>query len=589
MNVKNVFDFVTDSEKEYELPIQLTEGWDWKMKDHLRRSFLYLNSQFEDKNEDRYLRPNKNIVLPILNVQYRTEGFDVKDIEIYIDNPDEYYKSLLIKKFHHKWALTNSIDTFIDDIVESYATYGGALVKNTSEARPEVIDLKTLAFCNQTDILAYPFAIRHKYSPSQLRKANKKWGKSEHGSTIGIEDLITLSKKENDKEIEVFEVHGLMPTEWLGDSENYNEDESEDVNQVQIVSFYKKEDGQKVGVVLFRHREPEIPFKFVSRDNIEGRALGRGGVEELFDTQIWTNWNEIKITEMLNSAAKTIHFSDDPTFKSRNNLSNLENNEVLSVQEGRRIQQIDTYPRNLAVFNDSLERWNQHAQMVGAASEALMGEAPNAGTPFKLYEAQQIEGKGLHLYRRGKLAVFMDEIYRDWILPYLAKEVVKEQEFMAELSIDEMEMVVEKVVTKKSNEFIKNMVLSFQKLTPELIELNKDKTRQEYSQGGNKRFFKILKDEMKDIHLEVMTNIAGKQKNLALLTDKVVNVLRQYISTPQIRQDPEMTKLLNVILESSGLSPIMFAPKAMAPQQPQQQGVGVVNMEMPISTPNTEI
>ena len=75
---------------------------------------------------------------------------------------------------------------------------------------------------------------------------------------------------------------------------------------------------------------------------------------------------------------------------------------------------------------------------------------------------------------------------------------------------------------------------------------------------GSKKFFEILKDEMKDVNLEVMTNIAGKQKNLALMTDKLVNVLRQFIATPQIRQDPEMVKLVNIILESSGLSPIQF-------------------------------
>jgi hypothetical protein len=572
MNVKNIFDFVEESEKEYEKPIQLTDGWDWNMKDHLRRSFLYLNSQFEDKNEDRTLRPNKNIILPILNVQYRTEGFDVKDIEIYVDNADEYYKSLLIKKYHQKWALSNNIDTFIDEMVESYCTYGGVLVRNTNESRPEVIDLKNLAFCNQTDILNYPFAIRHKYSQSQLRKANKKWGNPEYGATIKIEELITLSKKDNDKEIEIFEVHGLMPTEWLGDNDNYNEEESIDVNQVQIVSFYKKEDGQKQGVILFRYREPELPFKFLSRDNIEGRALGRGGVEELFESQIWTNWNEIKITEMLNSAAKTLHFSDDPTFKSRNNLSNLENNEVLSVQEGRRIQQIDTYPRNLQVFNDSLERWNAQAQTVGSASEALLGETPNSGTPFKLYEAQQIEGKGMHKYRQGKLAVFMDEIYRDWIIPHLSREIVKEHNFMAELSIDEMEVVVDKIVTKKANEFKKKMILSLQDVDDEMVDIYNETVKQEAIKNGTKWFFKILKDEMKDIELSVMTNIAGKQKNLALLTDKVVNVLRQYIATPQIRQDPEMNKLLNIILESSGLSPIMFGPTPTQPMKPQQGG-----------------
>lgn len=570
--VKNIFDLITTEEISYSKPIIIEQGWEWNMKDHLRRSFLYLNSQFEDSNSDRYLRPNKNIVLPILNVEYRSEGFDVKDIMLYVDSAEDFYKSLLINKFHTNWALENGLDTFIDEMVESYCTYGGVLVRKTNEAKPKVINLRNLAFCNQTDILAYPLAIRHKYSASQLRKENNKWGNKSYGATVNIEELIELAKKEEKDEIQVFEIHGLMPKEWLTDIDNYDEDESVDEQQVQIVSFYKDYNNQKQGVILFRMREPELPFKFLSRDNVEGRALGRGGVEELFEAQVWTNWNEIKITEMLNSASKTLLFSDDPSFKARNNLSNVDNNEVLSLQEGRKIQQLDTYPRNLQVFNDSVERWQVQAQQLGSATEALMGEAPTAGTPFKLYEAQQIEGKGMHIYRQGKLAVFMDEIYREWILPYLAKEICLEQNFMADLSADEMEKVVDAILTKEANSFKKRMILSMQDVDEDTVNLYKDTVRNDVIKEGNSRFFKILADEMKDISLSVKTNIAGKQKNMALLTDKLVNVLRQYIATPQIRQDPEMTKLLNTILESSGLSPIMFgpAPTQSMPQMPPQ-------------------
>ena len=570
-HVNNIYDLITNGEKDFTKPIEIEDGWSWNMKEHLRRSFLYLNSQFEDNNEDRTLRPNKNIVLPILNVQHRTEGFDVKDIVLYVDNPDEYYKSLLIKKFHHKWALQQGIDTFIDEMVESYCDYGGVLVKKTTKAKPEVINLRNLAFCDQSDILSHPFGIKHEYSASQLRKANSKWDKDE------IERLIALAKEAGDTKIDVYEVHGLMPKEWLNDNEPNEIDEDEvDVPQIQVVAFYMDSEKHRQGITLFDNKEPVLPFKFLSRDNVEGRALGRGGVEELFESQVWTNWDEIKITEMLDAASKTIHFSDDPTIKTRNNLNNVDNGEIIDVQEGKTIQQIDTYPRNLQVFNDSVERWQSQAQIIGSASEGQLGESPSAGTPFKLFEAQQIEAQGMHKYRQGKLAVFMDEIYRDWILPYLGKEIVKEQSFMEELSSDEMEMVVDKVMLKKTNEFKKRMILGMQEIDEELIADFEAVVREDVIKQGNNRFFKILKDEMKDISLSVMTNIAGKQKNLALLTDKLVNVLRQYIATPQIRQDPEMTKLLNTILESSGLSPIMFGPAPAAalqqPQQPQQGG-----------------
>jgi|TARA_Y100000034_G_scaffold87266_1_gene104640 hypothetical protein len=565
---QTIFDFIKSEEVNYEEQVELSDGWSWNMKEHLNRSFAYLNSQFAEDNGNRWLRPFKNIVLPILNIQFRTEGFDVKDIQLYADNPDEYFKSLLIQKFHDKWALENDLDTFIDEMVESYGTYGAALIRKTKQVKPEVINLRSLAFANQFDLLNNPFAILHKMSFPQLRSEAKLRGWGEAGSDIEIEDLIALVKKEDRDFVEVYEVHGSMPVEWMEDDETYDESEM-DVNQVQIVAFYMNEQNERQGVTLFRKEMPELPFKLIKRDNIYNRALGRGGVEELFEPQQWTNWDEIWSTEMKQSASKTLFASDDPTFKSRNNLNNAQNNEVFKLNQGNQVSQIDTFPRNLGIFNDSIERWQEHAQQVGAASDPLLGETPSAGTPFKLFEAQQMESKSLHRYRQGKLAVFMDELYRDWILPHMAKEISKEQTFMEELSADEMLEVVSKILIKRTNHFIKQKIFSLQIIDELEIEEFKEKEQINITKEGNKRFFKILKDEMKDIDISVMTNIAGKQKNLALLTDKLVNVLRQYIATPEIRQDPEMTKVLNVILESSGLSPVAFG---LTPGQAVSQG-----------------
>ncbi len=553
----NIYDFITQQKSAYLKPISLEDGWHWSMKDHLRRSFLYKHSQFEEHNDDRDLRPFKNIVRPILNIQYRTEGFDVKDIEIYVNDPDSYHMSFLVKKFHEDWALENSVDTFIDNLVESHVDYGGTLVKKAD--KPEVVDLRSIAFCDQSDLLSAPFAILHFMGPSELREMEE-WGKESNGANIEVEQLITLSGGE---EVEVYEVHGMLPNEWFDGNEGHD-------TQIQIIAFYKDDNDDDIGITLFKKKQPKLPFKFLKRDPVFGRALGFGGVEELFDAQTWTNYSEIQIAELLEHASKVFYKSTDPAFKTRNNLLDAEQGEVFTIQEGRDIGQLDNSPRNLAVFNDSMDRWEATGQQIGAASEGLLGESPSSGTPFKLFEAQNIEARGLHKYRQGKIAVFVDEIYRDWIIPDISRAVTSGQKFLAELSFDELLEVSEKIVAKAANEFAKEKILSGQVIFPGEVDQEKERAKEQFAKGGNKRFLEILKDDLKGKPLKVKTNIAGKQKNLALLTDKIVNVLRQFISTPQIRQDPEMVKLLNVILESSGMSPIMFggfAPQLQAPQQ----------------------
>ena len=362
--------------------------------------------------------------------------------------------------------------------------------------------------------------------------------------------------------IEIYEIHGVLPSNWLKE-----EEEEKDAQQIQIVAFYKNEKDDKIGVTLFKHKEPKLPFKYLSRDKVSNRALGFGGVEELFEDQIWTNNTAIQKTEMLALASKIFYKTTDPSFKTRNNLSDKETGEVFTLQEGRDVSQLDTSPKSIGIFNDDLDRRELHAQKIGAASEGLLGETPSSGTPFKLFEAQTIEAKSMHIFRQGQIAVFVGEIYRDWILPHIAEEIINEQDFLSELSADEMQWVADRVIDKKVFEFQKEKILNGQEIISEETGQVKEKIRTQFLKGGNKRFIKIVKNEMRETKLNIMINIKGKQKNLALMTDKLVNLVRQFIATPQLRQDPEMLKLLNQIMESSGMSPIMLSPSPILSQQ----------------------
>ena len=54
------------------------------MYERIKLSTLYKYSQLATGKDD--WKPVKNIARPILNLQYRAEGFDVKDIKLYLDD-----------------------------------------------------------------------------------------------------------------------------------------------------------------------------------------------------------------------------------------------------------------------------------------------------------------------------------------------------------------------------------------------------------------------------------------------------------------------------------------------------------------------
>lgn len=577
MLYRDIFSFVTAQEANYKLPIPVSDGYEWNMYEHVRQTILYKNSKFtKGKNDNN--RPFKNIILPLLRVQYRTEGFDVKDIELFIDDPKEYFKSFLLRKYHEKWAREEEIDSFIDEMVESYVDFGGALIKDISNVRPEVVPLQSIAFCDQTDMLSGPIGIKHFFAPDQLLEMEKKgWGKVANGATASLQDVIVLadnSKAQTNltekadtpgKYVEVYEVHGMFPEHWIeGDSEAYS-------RQLHIVTFYADENGEKHGITLFRGKEDENPFKAILRDKIYGRALGLGGVEELFDAQLWTNYDQLRIKGMLDQASKVLYKTTDETFANRNKTAGLENGEILVLAEGKDIGQIDTTPRNVALFEQNVQKWEQSAQQLSGATDALMGNNPTSGTPFKLQDLVTQEGMGIHEYRRGKIATFLEQVYRDWIIPSLSTEVTKGVAFLSELSLDELQQVAQSIAECRAYDTIKERILSGELIDRQEIEAMKQEAVANFMKGGNKRFIEIAKEEMKDAPMDVYVNIAGKQKNMAQVTDKLVNIFRQIIAAPQVLDDPRMAKLFNQILEYSGLNPMDFSAARPTMQQPVPQ------------------
>jgi len=589
MNQKadNIFEYIKVQVSNYERPVPVGTK-EWSMKSHIERSTLYRDSDIVGPKTK--FTVIKNITRPVLNISYRAEDIDVKDVQIYCDDKDKYYLSFLVQKYHDDvFVHENHVDTFFDKLNRSRIDYGGGLSKRLKNGR-EVVPLQSIAFCDQTDILSGPIGIKHYFSPDQLLAMGERgWGKESNGATITLNELIKLSreeKKENNntdtattpgRYIEIFEVHGNLPVRYYDKTDTSGNYET----RLFIVAMYQKRgEMQDSGVILYTAPETENPFKLALRETgTFGRALDFGGAEELFEDQMWTNYAEIRKIQIIDSASKTILGATGPnsiSIANKSNINNLENNEILDLGDGD-LKQIDTFPRNFRLFDTYSAEKDEHAKTIGAAQDPLQGHEPTAGTPFSSLQAQIQQGMGLHEYRRGIFAKHIEEIYRDDYIPQIAKAITEGVEFLAELSLDELQYVTECIVRNTTNERITEMVLAGETPTQDEMELLKDLIREDFKKKGNKHFISILKDRMKGIKLNVKVSVAGKSKNLANMADKVSGLVRFVMSTfnPQTGgftalDDPRIAKWVNQINELSGLDPIDFTPPANKPQSMAQ-------------------
>jgi hypothetical protein len=576
MDRTDVFSYITSEATNYKSKsISLGDNWMWNMYEHINRSFLMKHSKFFLGDNDLGRRPFKNIVRPILNVAYRNVGFDVKDIEPFVDDEENYHKSMLVRKFHPKWALQNKLDTAIDESVESYEDYGVTVAKYVNEIRPEIVPLQRLAFVDQRDILSGAICEKHDYSIDELLEMKKYWWNDEIDQVIALSRMEkpnstgTGNEQANSKSIEVFELHGNFPETWLKQGEIEYPDNDKYCRQLHIVTYYKGSDDRRTGIELFAGRETKEVYKVLKRGDIYNRAAGTGGIEELFEHQVWVNYDIIQMKEMLDVASMMILNTQDPQFTARNRITNKQKGEIVYSEQP--ITWVNVQPVNMNYFVANLNAWEQSARTTGSASDPQLGLNPVSGTPLGTTEIVTNQGEGIHDYNRGKLAAFWEEIYRDWVIPSLVKEMNNGKTFLEELSLDELEEVSEAVMNNLANEKAKEAVLSNKPITGEELQLFKEIQKASFQKGGTKRFWEIIKGELKGLPVDVRINVAGKQKDLNRDTGKLAEVFKAIIANPQgfmeAMQMPQVAKTFNQMLEYSGMGQINFSG-IKAPERP---------------------
>lgn len=591
----DIYSYIKSEESKFETEkIRLGDNWEWNFREHVQMIFHLKHGQFYTGNND-YTRAFKAIMSPILELSYWTEDIELKEITFFIESEIGKELSFLVKKYHDEiYVKENDLDKMIDGVTEDDIDYGGVLVQKGLDM-PEVLPLQSIAFCDQTDILAGPIAFKHFFSPSKLRAMSKAgWGSEKNGATITIDDLCILadSQKENagdngkkndvsGKVIEVYLIKGDMPESYLKD----NNEIDNFVYQTQVVAFYKNKDGKKQGVRLYRKEDNPENLLFFTSKEVYNRALGKGVGETLVGPQIWTNFLNIHKTNMLEAASKVPLYTDDPSYTQKNKIQDMENLEITTIEEGKQIRQVPTAATaNIQLFSNEISSWYEHAQVAGSAYDSIMGKEESSGMTFRGQERLVAQGNGPHKRRKGKRAKFIEEIYRKMIIPDIKKKILKGKKFLASLSSDEMNWLADRISIAESNKKILELILiKGKQVTKEeqdsLINLYKT----EFMKKGNNHLIEILKDEFEDAEIKMGINVANKQKDLTNLSDKLLSIFQFVFANPaafqQAMQNPALAKSFENILEYGGMSIANFssllqAGNVQATQQQQTPSTG---------------
>jgi hypothetical protein len=614
----SIYAFVKEQRDNYRTrTVEITPGYEFSQYQTLRTIELYHGSKFTSGNKDSLGRekPFYNITKFRVNVAVRATDLDTKDVKIESERPgkEAYVQSFLLSLKNRNWMKTSNFAGFLNAMGQTRAKYGHVLVKKVE--REGELELHVMRWrdmiTDQLDITSGVKIERHYYTPAALKtEAPKNWK--------NLDEAIEAAKKSQKAEvanpaqkqnltpganIEVYEVHGVLPTCYLaGTSEKYPDDYGSDdeyERQMHVVVLDESDKEETQGVTLYAGIEDADPYKDLAYESVDGRGLGVGVVEDLFEAQVWTNYSVKQKKDMLDLASKMIFQTTDQNLDAKNVLTDLENGAILTTGPNSSIAQVNNVPANLPAFSELISEWNEQAQNVTSTYPAILGQSPGSGTAYRMIAALSNEASALFAYRRQQAEIFIGQIYRDWILPFLVSELKNTKELVANLEGEELDMISTALASAKSSKFAKDKILSGKvadaqgNITlPQDVQQVFAQTKQDAVNGGPRRGFTLPDDVMKDWEGSVSVITGSEQENTDQVLGALFNVFQTIAKFPQALQDPTMQRLFSQILEKSGVSPLIMGNGGGAPAQsaaPQMPTQGVPGAPGAALSPNRPV
>jgi hypothetical protein len=583
---------VKQLESDYETgSINIMEGLPFSQWKTLKMCEFYANSKYTDKkgNKDELNRdaPFFNIVNFRVTIAKVATDLDIKDIDITSDDPKHYVKSMLLRKEAYEWMKANNFATFLNRTGYTRPKYGGVLVKKHEEdgkLEIQVVQWKN-AITDQINILDNPIIEKHYMTYADLLRKRDVWENVEEVLKQN-KDKKAASKygvKEISNRICVYEATGEFPKSFLlnAKKEDYkDEDEYEyTLQRYFIADVYGKT------FILFAEDLKESPYDYIPWEEMEGRALGRGVIEDSEEAQVWTNDAVKNEKNAMDLAGKVVLKTTDK--KLANNILEVDNGKIFEISEGKEFEVLNLVPAALGEFQNQIQKWKEQADGATSSYEANTGEQPPSGTPYSQTALlNQVASKPFD-YRREEAGIFLTRLFDKWIIPYLIKKLKKKHILATDFDEDELALIDQDFKTHRANEKVKENLLKGKYTSPEeyqaLIQLEE--------LLGAKRYLEMPDNYFDGVEAKISVNPTGELRNkgavlqsLSKLMEDVIKSYNPNTGTFGVFENKQLTKIFGTILELSGAgispvalgagktntAPIQMQPSPMQPAQPSQ-------------------
>ena len=593
-DLKNIYAFVRQQEYLYRSgATKISKYVNHSLSETVQTIYAYLNSKHISGEKDSLDRdkPFFNIVTAARNIWFRATDLDRKDIKIRETDSDHVISAFIATIKLHEWMRKERFGVFLNDWGLTMAGFGSAITKfvnKDGKLIPTVVPWDKM-ICDTIDFDSNPKIELFEYTASQLRE------KKEYDQTA-VENLInspmirmTITQELQDVKpyyFKVYEVHGMFPVSNLTkDTPKYKEsDEKTFCQQMHVLSYTRTStDGKYNDFSLFKGKEAKDPYRCDHLLKEEGRTLSIGSVEHLFQSQWMVNHNMKAVKDQLDLASKLIFQTSDPAFVGLNALASIENGQILNHKVNEPITSVPNGSHDTGSLMAVSDKWKAIGQEANGVTDAMIGVRPHAGTSWRMQNQQLQEAQALFDLMKQNKALALEDMLRDWIIPYIKTQLKDSKQIVATLETHNVKKIdsiyVPQEAIKRYNRKVIDHVLKTNGKRPVGVDLQTElqQVQAEQNGNGNVRYFKpsdisgkTWKQIFKDLEweVEVMITNESSDDNAKLQT---LNTALQMVLNPAYATSPQAQMIVGKILQTvSGLSPLELAstPATSTPPAP---------------------
>jgi len=436
--------------------ISIADGMSFSQPDRIRKNLMYYNSRYLDGQTDEKGRPVPffNISRDKCELETAAIDFDTKDAQVTTDDPDYSYRAFLFSKENQNWMEEAEIGVWLDDFVDNYSQQGAVLTRiiQRGEGKDKELILENVnpfqLVTDQKNILSNPIIIKHTFSPAELQE--QPWDKeiidelmltAENYTQDIVEDQINESIG---KQIVVHEIHGSFPLSYLKelkDQEWTEEDEKEYVLMVAYLGGVEtgtnSESTDKNVIVILADTQDELPFEYIARDPIKGRAWGVSIIEENEEPQKWANDAVQNERLAMHLAGKQIYQQVKGNGLTDDLIENADIGSILTYNK-QPAQPLSTAPAALPVYQNTLQKWMDNSRTITNANESVTGEIPPSQTRLGIMQIANQEGTKTFTRRKERIDLHMQKIWKKWVFPFLEEKLSDAHTLTADMTVDEL-------------------------------------------------------------------------------------------------------------------------------------------------------